>query len=508
MSKLYDVAIIGGGINGCGCAADAALRGLSVFLCEKDDIASKTSSQSTKLIHGGLRYLEHYQFGMVKKALCERQILLQQAPHLVHPLAMVLPYNERMRPAWILRAGLWIYDHLSFNNRLPKAKLIHRAPDSEWFNPLSHLFKKGFLFYDAVTDDARLTIANALQAKEHGADIYTRTRLIKACHANKIWTLTLQSSSNDVHTIQAKSVVNAAGPWLESVAHLLHHTPEYPRALIKGSHIVLPKLYDGPHAYILQHGDKRIVFVIPFHEHTMVGTTDVFFSKDLDNISIDSEEIDYLLSLVNHYFLTSLKPHHIIHHWSGVRPLMAEEGKSAASLSRDYVLTYSNASAPIVTIYSGKITTYRQLAQQAINALEDVFIKLAQSTTKITCLPGAMFKNMDYAQYQAFANSQYAWLEQDTLQRLLTTYGTRCEHFLQDCNTTSDLGYYFGNTLYQAEVDYLMNEEWAITAEDILWRRTKLGLTSNKALALALESYMSEHRVKKPYGSFSSSARI
>ncbi len=490
MEQVFDVAIIGGGINGCGCAADAALRGLSVVLIEQDDLASKTSSKSTKLIHGGLRYLEQFDFSLVKKALDERQRLLQLAPHLIHPLPLVLPYQKNRRPFWMLRVGLFLYDHLSQSNTLPQTKLIRRQPQSSYFAPLTEELNKGFLFYDCATDDARLTLANAMQAKEHGATILTQTKLMQAEGVGDQWQLTLQRKTIGPMKITAKAIINTTGPWVSAVNQLLHIPMEHTMSLVKGSHLVVQKLYEGDHAYMLQHDDKRIVFAIPYQGYTMVGTTDVAFSGDLENIHIDAHEIDYLCAIINHYFNKKLHEHEIVTTWSGIRPLLSHQGKTASALSRDYIYHYANQPAPAVTVYGGKITTYRQLAQQAVNQLHEIFPNLPSSLTATTPLPGAVLGAMDFTEYQIFAKQKYHWLEKETLDRYLKSYGTRIEKMLAGCNTITDLGICFTPTLYQVEVDYLLNEEWAQNGEDILWRRTKLGLHINESEEKTLADYL------------------
>lgn len=291
MDSVFDVAIIGGGINGCGCAADASLRGLSVVLLEQDDLASKTSSSSTKLIHGGLRYLENYEFKLVTKAIVERQRLLDLAPHLVHPQALVIPYEQHMRPVWLLRLGLFIYDHLSGKNRLPKSKLVHRKTKSDYFEPLLEKINKGFQFYDAVTDDSRLTIVNALQAKDHGASIRPHSKIVQAKVVGGIWQLTIQPKMGSNYELYAKSLINAAGPWVKSVELLTQISAQQKISLIKGSHLIVPKIYEGDHAYLLQHEDKRVIFVIPYHGFTMIGTTDVPFIGNPADATISKEEI-------------------------------------------------------------------------------------------------------------------------------------------------------------------------------------------------------------------------
>ena len=497
MDHVFDVAIIGGGINGCGCAADAALRGLSVVLFEQDDLASKTSSKSTKLIHGGLRYLEYFDFGLVKKALDERQKLLESAPHLVHPQSFIIPYQKNMRPSWIIRLGLFLYDHLSFTNKLPHSKFVRRKQQTTYFEPLSTKVDKGFIYFDGAKDDARLTIENALQAKEHGATIMPQTRLIKATVIDGLWQLTLEGINDSPFQIKAKSIINTTGPWVESVSELLHIPMEHTISLVKGSHIVIPKLYKGEHAYMLQHTDKRIVFAIPYHGYTMVGTTDVAFSGNLNKVHIDANEIDYLCGIINQYFNKKIHESDIISTWSGIRPLLADAGKKPSALSRDYVYHYSNTPAPAVTVYGGKITTYRQLSMQAVNQLRKVFPNLPDSPSGSTPLPGATSDSMNFSEYQIYANKKYPWLNDATRKRYLETYGTRTEKILLNCEKISDLGICFSPTLYQVEVDYLLREEWASNCEDILWRRTKLGLTINAKGTKALANYLLQ-KVSEP----------
>ena len=490
MEQVFDVAIIGGGINGCGCAADAALRGLSVFLCEQDDLASKTSSKSSKLIHGGLRYLENFDFSLVKKALHERQKLLQLAPHLVHPMPFVIPYQKNMRPLWMLRAGLFLYDHLSTANKLPHSKLFHRQQQPTYFEPLEQQLTKGFLFYDCATDDARLTVANALQAKEHGATIMPHTKLVRADVKDGQWIITLQDKTAKTFQIKAKTVINTTGPWVTKVNQLLKIPLEHAISLVKGSHIVVNKLYEGEHAYMLQHSDKRIVFTIPYLGHTLVGTTDVPFLGDLNELYIEPSEIEYLFAIIKQYFNKQLHESDIITSWSGLRPLLSNSSKSPSTLSRDYSYHFSNHPAPAVTVYGGKITTYRLLAVQAVNQLRKIFPNLTNSPTNITPLPGAILGSMNFTDYQLYAHQTYTWLDTETKDRYLKTYGTRTEKILAGCTQMTDLGRCFTPTLYQIEVDYLLQEEWAMHCDDILWRRTKLGLTIKNSEKTALADYL------------------
>ena len=490
MDQVVDVVVIGGGINGCGCAADAALRGLSVLLCEKDDLASKTSSHSSKLIHGGLRYLEHFDLPLVKKALDERQRLLMLAPHLVHPLPFVLPYYPGGRSRWMLAAGLFLYDHLSFKNKLPKHKSLLRTQDARYFSPLRDTLNQGFLFYDCKTDDARLVLANALQAKAHGARIMTNTALIQATPVGAQWQLTLQPKDAPSFTIQARSVINAAGPWVEPVSSLLNIPPHTNITLVQGSHLVLPKLYDGEHAYLLQDEAARIVFTIPYNNQTLVGTTETLFQGNPDEVRIQPAEMNYLCAVVNRYFNKALSPSDVIGTSSGIRTLVSSSGKNPTALSRDYAYHFSTHPAPAITIFSGKLTTYRELAESAINTLRPVFPHLSLSKTRTTPLPGARFNQMTHSAFEAYFRAEYPWLDAETTTRYLATYGTRASMIVAKCLCLSDLGQAFGQTFYQAEVDYLVRHEWAKNADDIIWRRTKLGLTLDKTSIMALENYL------------------
>lgn len=493
--EVFDLVIIGGGINGCGCAADASLRGLNVLLCEQDDLASKTSSSSTKLIHGGLRYLELWDFNLVKKALDERQILLEVAPHLVFPITLLIPYVKTMRSRFLIRVGLFIYDHLSGRNKLPKSKLLSRKNTPHCFEPLEVSIKKGFQYYDAVTDDARLTITNALQAKEHGAQILTQTKLIKSEVINGLWHLTLQNKQGKCYQVQSKAIINATGAWIEAVNKLMNIPLAHKLTLVKGSHIVTHKLYEGDQAYLLQHADNRIVFVIPYNGYTLIGTTDVAFSGTLDDLSIEPEETHYLCSIVNRYFHKQLHKNDIVHKFSGVRPLVGTPNRQLKNISREYVFHYSSTPAPAITIYSGKITTYRQLSEKVIDALLPAFPHLSKSCTDKVLLPGARNIKMNFEEFIHFANEKYYWLEEETLTRYIKTYGTRIEVLLLDKHSMNDLGIHFAPTLYQAEVDFLIKEEWATCAEDILWRRTKLGLGLDYSIQQELSKYIKQ-RIK------------
>lgn len=495
-SKIFDVAVIGGGINGVACASDAAMRGLSVALFEKDDLASKTSSSSTKLIHGGLRYLEQGNFAMVKKALKERQTLCSIAAHLVSPCPFVLPYEPSMRPFWLLKTGLFLYDNLSRTNRLDKSRSIKRLLQDPYFSPLKNPYNKGFLFYDCITDDARLTIANALQAQKHGAIISTHSELIEVKSKNNLWYGKIRKTNGTGTSIQswkARTIINAAGPWVGKINQCLSIKDTYPLSLIKGSHILVPKLYEGSHAYLLQNEDKRIIFVIPYHGFSMIGTTDMPLSEPLDNLVVSPEEIDYLILLVHKYFHKLLSKKDVIASWSGMRPLLSEQGVKPQALSRDYTYHLTTDPAPAISIYSGKLTTHRQLAEEAVDSLRLIFPSLKKSQSQTTPLPGASLGEMPFQIYQMQAIKQHVWLEKKLLMRLLKNYGTHTDVLLEGCHQMKDLGKHFGLGLYQREVDYLCQNEWVVKSDDILYRRTKLGLYFSKSEIEPLDAYLSRH---------------
>ncbi|MCX7117284.1 MAG: glycerol-3-phosphate dehydrogenase [Legionellales bacterium] len=490
MKTIFDVAIIGGGINGCGCAADAALRGLKVALIEQGDLASQTSSKSTKLIHGGLRYLEQLELGLVKKALNERENLLKLAPHLVHPQSFVLPHQKKSRPLWLLRVALFIYDHLSPTNSLPRSKLIRAKGNTDYFKPLMKEMTKGCLFYDCATCDVRLTIANAIQAHEHGASIMTHTTLVESAVIDNLWQLTLQPTTKPAFQIQARAVINCTGPWVGEMSQLLSVPLVHEVSLVKGSHLLVHPLYTGDHAYLLQHDDQRVIFAIPYHGYTLVGTTEIAYSGSPKDVHIEPEEVAYLCSVINHYFNKQVNESQIIATWSGLRTLVSDPHKSAHALSRDYIYHFTQTPGPAVTVYGGKLTTYRQLATEAIDRLHPIFPDLPDSITHLTPLPGAILNGMDFTTYKTFAREKYHWLDSETLNHYLNHYGTRTEQLLAHKENIESLGISFAEGFYQAEVDYLLTNEWAIHCEDILWRRTKLGLTTREEGQRALSNYL------------------
>ncbi|MCV6611566.1 MAG: glycerol-3-phosphate dehydrogenase [Amphritea sp.] len=492
MSDCYDLLIIGGGINGTGIARDAAGRGLKVALCEMNDLASATSSNSSKLIHGGLRYLEQGEFRLVKEALAEREVLLNIAPHIIWPLRFRLPVQRELRPAWQIRTGLWLYDHLARRDRLPSSSTLAGA-DTLLFDPCQTVFE----FFDAWVDDSRLVILNALSASEEGATILPRHRCISAFHDDSVWHITLKNEINgDSIRLRGKALINAAGPWVESLFEIAFQRPSpHNIRLIKGSHIVVPRLHDHSHAYMLQNADQRIVFVLPFEEHfSLIGTTDVEYNKPPETANISDEETQYLLDTVNQHFTRQLSKDDIAHSYAGVRPLMDDHQNQPQNVTRDYTLTLESATdfPPLLSVFGGKITTYRKLAENALDTLKRFFPESGNGWTAISPLPGGdMLSRVTFA---AELEEQYPWLPDNIRQRYLRSYGTRTHTLLKNRHALEELGHHFGGELYQAEVEYLRSFEWARTADDILWRRTKQGLLLTPEQLTGLENYMSGQR--------------
>ena len=489
-----DLLIIGGGINGAGIAADAALRGLSVVLCEKDDLASHTSSYSSKLIHGGLRYLEYYEFRLVRKALKERQLLLNISPNLIHPLKFIMPHNKYCRPFWLLRLGLFLYDHLNWHQSLPKSVRVNLSKKGI-INPLKPTVKKALAYFDATVDDARLVVMNAQQAKKHGATILTRHEVINLQRTDSMWNVRVKNKQKGTKIVyQAKAVVNAAGPWgddiLKNVAHFssAHHVK-----LVKGSHIVTHKLYEADHAYILQHEDKRIVFVIPFaDDFSLIGTTDIEFSGNKNTPSIDEDEKSYLLNIVNTYFNKNIAEHDIVWSFSGVRSLFDSGENNPSALSRDYVLQLDakNNACPLLSVFGGKITTYRYLAKESMDKLKPFFPNMPETQTAKIKLPGGDLNDLSLVEFVLKMQKKYAFLDQSLVKRLALAYGCDVKNVLKDCQASTDLGIYFGGSLYELEVRYLLKNEWAKTVDDILWRRTKQGLYMKESNVVQLTAFL------------------
>lgn len=493
-SQPYDLLIVGGGVNGAGIARDAVGRGASVLMVEQDDLASYTSSASTKLIHGGLRYLEYYEFRLVREALTERERLLKMAPHIMWPMRFVLPHSKLVRPAWMLKAGLFLYDHLASNMTLPKSRAIDFRTHSSG-RPLKDAYTKGFVYSDGWVQDSRLVVLNALDAAERGADIRTRTRLIKATRSNGVWHAELEDRvTGHTTTVLARALVNAAGPW---VARLLAETLQIPNSksvrLVKGSHIIVPKVFEGPQAYIFQNPDKRIVFAIPYEQKfTLIGTTDIPWKEAPGKVGIAPDEISYLCESVNRYFKAEVKESDVVWSYAGLRPLYDDASANASAVTRDYVLDLDTQDgAPLLSIFGGKITTYRKLAEHALEKLAPVLPAVAgASWTANEVLPGGDIGEGGFDAALARLSRAAQWLPTALAWRLLRNYGSRAYEIIGEANALSDMGEVLGGDLTTREVDYLIQREWARTAEDVLWRRSKLGLHLNDAEKRKVAEYV------------------
>ncbi len=490
----FDLFIIGGGINGAGIARDAAGRGLRVGLCERDDLGAHTSSASTKLIHGGLRYLENYEFRLVREALKERERLLAIAPHIIWPLRFVLPHHKGLRPAWLLRLGLFIYDRLGGRISLPRTERVdlHTPP---FGGDLKSAFAAGFAYSDCWVDDARLVVLNAVDARDHGADIRTRTECVAIDRHADHWRLTLQTKDGSQERVTARAIVNAAGPWVDEIANKASVASNRERVrLVKGSHIVTRKLYEGAHAYIFQHADGRIIFAIPYEDDfTLIGTTDVAVSSPQDAKSVSPEEESYLCALVSEYFATPVTSDDVIWRYAGVRPLFDDAEESASKVTRDYTLKLNTEGAPVLSIYGGKITTYRKLAEHALEKLEPHLSATSGAWTGDALLPGGGFHDHSVESVIEEAKAQYPFLPAPMVRRLIRTYGTQTQNVLGDAAMINDLGRGFGADLYEAELVYLKRREFVETAEDALWRRTKLGLRLTEVQQTAVTRWFEEN---------------
>ncbi len=484
----YDLLVIGGGINGAGIARDAAGRGLKTILVEKDDLAAATSSSSSKLIHGGLRYLEQYEFRLVAEALSEREVLLNIAPHLVAPLRFVMPHVPELRPRWMIRAGLFFYDHLGRRafassggkNALPDSHGVDLR-GSPYNSCLKPIFTNGFIYSDCRVDDARLVLANALSARELGAEIHTRTECTRAKRVNEDWQVVLRSSVGKERAVITRGIVNAAGPWVKTVLNdTLHQVSHDNVRLIKGSHIVVPSLYVGDHAFILQNNDRRVVFMIPYEGcYTLIGTTDVAFDGDPSQPGVSTDEIDYLCRAVNRYLARPIDPTAIVWSYAGVRPLYDDGSANPSAVTRDYTLRLDAdaGAAPVLSVFGGKITTYRKLAERAVDILSAWYPGLRPAWTATQPLPGGDLNGLSFAE---FANVQcrrkFPWLPEDICTTLARRHGNTMHRVLEGATSMSELGQHFGANLYAREIDYMITHEWAISGNDILFRRTKSGL--------------------------------
>lgn len=493
----FDIFIIGGGVNGCGIARDAAGRGYSVYLAEMDDLASGTSSWSSKLIHGGFRYLEYYEFRLVREALSERELLWSLAPHIIKPMRFVLPHHKAMRPAWLLRLGLFLYDHIGARKLLPGTKTLNLKKDKAG-KPLKDNFTKAFEYSDCWVDDARLVVLNAQDAAARGAEIHVRTKCVAARHEDGIWHLTTEDVKSGVRTtITASMVVNAAGPWVDEVLgqSFGRENPKNVR-MVQGSHIVVPKLHDHDHAYIFQNRDGRIVFAIPFqNDFTVIGTTDRDYQGDPAKVAITDEETDYLLSIATEYFEKPVRREDIVWDYSGVRPLFDDGATEAQEATRDYVLRpgMKEGEPPIINIFGGKLTTYRKLAESMMELVEECIGRKGRPWTFKPKLPGGDFATTGFDALLARLRRDYPWLEQNNATRLARQFGTNAWMVLAGATSPGDLGVDFGHGLYEAEVRYLAANEWAKTADDILWRRTKLGILFSDSEGQRLGNWMRDN---------------
>jgi glycerol-3-phosphate dehydrogenase len=480
--RSVDLLVIGGGVNGAGIARDAAGRGLSVVLCEKDDLAEGTSSRSGKLVHGGLRYLEYREFRLVREALIEREVLLRAAPHIIWPMRFVLPQGGGGRPAWLVRLGLFLYDHLGGRRILPPTRVLDlgRAPEGA---ALREDFTKGFEYSDCWVDDARLVVLNALDARSKGAEILTRTELRAARRAAGAWEVELVDRRTGIaRTLGARAIVNATGPWVERV---LDRIPEAHSArhirLVKGSHIVTRKFWDGPQAYLLQNSDRRVIFVNPYEENlALIGTTDVAVEGEPEEAAIAEEEIGYLLAVLARYFKRPPERAGVLHHFSGVRPLYDDKAANPSAVTRDYVFDLDPAAPmatpPILSIFGGKITTFRKLAEHALDKLRPFLPQMRAAWTAAAPLPGGDLPGADFEAWLAGFARARPWLAPALARHYGRLYGTRAEALLVGASGASDLGRHFGAGFYEREARFLIAEEWAESAEDILERRTKHGL--------------------------------
>lgn len=477
-----DLLVIGGGINGVGIARDAVGRGLSVALLEQSDLASATSSAATKLIHGGLRYLEFFEFRLVREALIERERLLAIAPHIIRPMQFVWPHVEALRPRWQLRIGLFLYDHLGGRKRLPASRGV-RIAGARYGAPLREGIRYGFTYSDCWADDSRLVVLNALDARERGAAIHTRTRFVGASSTPEGWRVQCEHVPSgrrfDIHT---RAIANVAGPWVERALHHVTGAEDELKAqvrLVKGSHIVVPKMYDGEHAFTLQNSDGRVIFTIPYEDHyTVIGTTDVPYDGDPSQVKISDDEIAYLCKAVNAYFRKPVTAADVKWTYSGVRPLADDESANVSKVTRDYrlELTTSADGHAMVSVFGGKLTTYRKLAEAALEKLHPFVGGSTNEWTDRTALPGGDIPRGDFDTYLSHVRSRWRFLSPELSLRLARAYGTRLSAVLNNAEQLSDLGTHFGAGLTQAEVEYLCKHEWAMTADDILWRRTKCGL--------------------------------
>ncbi len=493
---IKDLIVIGGGINGAGIATDAAGRGLSVLMVEAQDLACATSSASSKLIHGGLRYLEHYEFRLVSEALAEREVLLKMAPHLAFPMRFRLPHQPHLRPAWMIRIGLFMYDHLGKRTSLPKSAGLRFGEDSV----LKPEITRGFEYSDCWVDDARLVLANAQMVEEKGGEVMTRTRVTAARRENGLWTVEAEDiDSGETYTWHARGLVNATGPWVKHFFDEgLQLKSPYGIRLIKGSHIVVPRVHTQKQAYILQNEDKRIVFVIPWmDEFSIIGTTDQEYHGDPKEVAIDEGEVSYLLKVYNNHFKQQLKRDDVVWTYSGVRPLCDDESDSPQAVTRDYTLDVhdDNGVAPLLSVFGGKLTTYRKLGEHALEKLRPWYPNMGPAWTQGATLPGGHFTG-DRDDYAASLRRRYSFLSESLARHYARTYGSQSENLLEGVRELRDLGEHFGHELYEAELCYLVDHEWVRGLDDAIWRRTKLGMWLSAEQQSRVANWLLHHTQK------------
>lgn len=489
----FDMVVIGAGINGAGIARDAAGRGLRVLLCEKDDIAAHTSSASTKFIHGGLRYLEHYDFLLVRHALQEREVLMRAAPHIIWPLRFVLPHHQALRPKWLIRIGLFLYDHIGGRKLLPKSHSLNLTDHASGAALKSH-YDSGFEYSDCWVQDARLVVLNVMDAAQRGCDVRVRTEVTDLKRKEGSWVVNLVDKfSGKKSKITSRLVVNASGPWVEQTLGLdEEHDSKHGVRLVKGSHIVVPKLFDHPYAYMFQNADNRVLFAVPYEsDYTLLGTTDVEVEDEPGKEAIEQKELDYICESVSEYFEKPVSADSVVWNYSGVRPLYDDASENASKVTRDYKLDFDvRKNAPVLSVYGGKITTYRKLAEEVVEMTGTHLDVSSGNWTANDHLPGGDIPNADYDGFVAEQRKAYAWLNEVVFNDYARNYGTLMGKLIGTARSMSELGEHFGGPLYQCEVDYLVQHEWARNSEDILWRRTKKGLHTPKGTAEKLQTYL------------------
>ena len=507
-----DVLVVGGGINGAGIARDLAGRGWRVVLAEQDDLAAHTSSSSTKLIHGGLRYLEYYEFGLVRKALQEREVLLKSAPHIMWPLRFVMPHDPSMRPAWLVRLGIFLYDHLARREVLPGSEGVdlRRHPVGE---PLKDEFTRGFIYSDGWVNDARLVVLNAVDAREHGAQLFTRTRCTAAQRSATGWAATLASADGSLRQVNARALVNAAGPWAEA---FLRGTARAAQGealatkslrLVKGSHIVVPRRFEHDHAYIFQNPDKRIIFAIPYEQDfTLIGTTDVELQGDPRGARIGDDEVAYLCEQASRYFKRPVTPKDVVWSYAGVRPLLDDASGDPSAVTRDYLLEPNTGAAPLLSVWGGKITTFRKLAEDAADEVGRMLGEARAPWTHGAYLPGGDLRewigapqrpDTDFTRLVQAVNLRHPWLPPALALRWARAYGSRVDRVIGAAASLADLGEEVAPGLFAAELRYLQRDEWAVGGDDVLWRRSKLGLHYTPAERERVNAWMAAHTVNQ-----------